>query len=95
MISYDSSFVQVLNKAYYLGDIGIANETRTAFQQLGTALDEFVRKTFNEWTMTVDENSLKRLEISLMQKNAVTKDMLSMNFDRLVKNYRLDLITLV
>ena len=57
-------------------------ETRSAYQQLSTALDEFVRKTFNEWTGTVDENSIKKLEISLMQKGAVTKDMLNMNFDK-------------
>lgn len=59
-------------------------ESRTGHQQLSNALDDFVRKTFNEWTATVDENSIKKLEIALMQKGAVTKDMLNMNFDKLV-----------
>ncbi|XP_076804743.1 dynein axonemal heavy chain 2-like [Clavelina lepadiformis] len=74
--------MEVLKKAYYLPEIGLGMETRSAYQQLSTALDEFVRKTFNEWTGTVDENSIKKLEISLMQKGAVTKDMLNMNFDK-------------
>ena len=30
----------------------------------------------------MDENSIKKLEIALMQKGAVTKDMLNMNFDK-------------
>jgi len=74
--------LQVLKNAHFLPEIGQGLETRTAHQQLSNALDEFVRKTFNEWTNTVDENSIKKLEIALMQKGAVTKDMLNMNFDK-------------
>ncbi|KAJ7388006.1 hypothetical protein OS493_040455, partial [Desmophyllum pertusum] len=37
--------------------IGTGEEIRTQYQQLAQALDEFVRKTFNEWTSTVDKES--------------------------------------
>lgn len=63
-------------------EIGLGQETRTAYTQLAQALDEFVRKTFNEWTSTVDDQCIRRLDIALMQKGAVTKDMLNMNFDK-------------
>uniref|UniRef100_H2ZI79 Dynein axonemal heavy chain 2 n=1 Tax=Ciona savignyi TaxID=51511 RepID=H2ZI79_CIOSA len=73
--------MEVLKEAVYLPEIGLGMETRTAYQQLATALDEFVRKTFNEWTTTVN-TSMKKLEISLMNKGAVTKEMLNINFDK-------------
>uniref|UniRef100_H2ZI86 Dynein axonemal heavy chain 2 n=1 Tax=Ciona savignyi TaxID=51511 RepID=H2ZI86_CIOSA len=43
--------MEVLKEAVYLPEIGLGMETRTAYQQLATALDEFVRKTFNDIIM--------------------------------------------
>nr|XP_039250408.1 dynein heavy chain 2, axonemal-like [Styela clava] len=74
--------MEVLNNAFFLPEIGLGQETRTAYTQLAQALDEFVRKTFNEWTSTVDDQCIRKLDRSLMQKGAVTKDMLNMNFDK-------------
>lgn len=72
----------MLSKAFFLPEIGLGQETRTAYAQLAQALDEFVRKTFNEWTNTVDDQCVRKLDKSLMQKGAVQKDMLNMNFDK-------------
>lgn len=49
--------MQVINSAFYLPQIGTGEEIRTQYQQLAQALDEFVRKTFNEWTALVDKVS--------------------------------------
>ena len=75
-------YVQILNKATFLPEIGQGTEARTTYQQLATALEEFVRKMFNEWTITVDEDCIQRLDVPLMQKGAVVAGMLNMNFDK-------------
>lgn len=48
------------------------------------ALDEFVRKTFNEWTSTVDQEATRLLEIPLMRRSLDRSGTLDLNFDRLV-----------
>lgn len=48
------------------------------------ALDEFVRKTFNEWTSTVDKDATRLLEIPLMRRSLDRSGTLDLNFDRLL-----------
>ena len=48
------------------------------------ALDEFVRKTFNEWTSTVDKDATRLLEIPLMRRSLDRSGTLDLNFDRLI-----------
>ena len=48
------------------------------------ALDEFVRKTFNEWTSTVDKEATRLLEIPLMRRSLDRSGTLDLNFDRLI-----------
>ena len=50
----------------------------------GTALDEFIRKTFNEWAATVDKESIKLLDSPLLCRSNEKIGMLDVNFDRLV-----------
>jgi dynein heavy chain len=37
-----------------LAKSGLGDEAKQQFQQLSTALEEFIRKTFNEWTGQTD-----------------------------------------
>ncbi len=46
---------QMLDRAHFLPHIGSGAETRGQFQGLVQALEEYSRKTFSEWTQTVDK----------------------------------------
>ena len=46
---------QILDRAHFLPHIGSGEEARTQYQHLCQALDEYTRKTFSEWTQTVDK----------------------------------------
>jgi len=48
-------FEQILDRAHFLPHIGSGEEVRTQYQQLCLALDEYIRKTFHEWTQTIDK----------------------------------------
>ncbi|XP_077988088.1 dynein axonemal heavy chain 2-like [Glandiceps talaboti] len=74
--------MEVLNKAYFLPQTGMGDETRTQYNQLAIALDEFTRKTFNEWTQTVDKDSIKLLDKPLLCRSMERQAMLDMNFDK-------------
>lgn len=74
--------IQILNKAYFLPHIGTGAETKTQYDQLSTALDEYVRKTFNEWTTTVDKDCMKLLEVPLLARSVEKTAMLDVNFDK-------------
>lgn len=74
--------MNVLKKSFFLPLIGTGEEIRSQYQQLAQALDEFVRKTFNEWTSTVDKEATKLLEIPLMRRSQDKSGTLDLNFDR-------------
>eukprot|EP00795_Rhopilema_esculentum_P016694 gene16694-8141_t len=74
--------MEVLEKATYLPQVGLGEEIKTQYLQLAQALDEYVRKTFNEWTATVDKDIGKLLEIPLMARSVEHNGMLDLNFDR-------------
>ena len=50
-------FFQALDRAHFLPEIGSGKEVLTQYQQLCMALDEYIRKTFHEWTLTIDKVS--------------------------------------
>eukprot|EP00794_Sanderia_malayensis_P010712 gene10712-11859_t len=74
--------VMVLEKSKYLTQCGAGDEKKAQYQQLAQALDEYVRKTFNEWTVTIDKDTAKLLEIPLMSRSMEHGGMLDLNFDR-------------
>lgn len=47
--------MMVIDRAHFLPPIGSGDETRIQYQQLCQALDESSRKTFFEWTQTIDK----------------------------------------
>ena len=57
-------------------------EIKQQYQQLAQALDEYVRKTFNEWTTTVDKDTSNLLDVPLMCRSTHQLGMLELNFDR-------------
>ncbi|XP_052771051.1 dynein axonemal heavy chain 2-like [Mya arenaria] len=44
-----------LDRAFFLPIIGSGKEVMTQYQQLCMALDEYIRKTFHEWTLTIEK----------------------------------------
>jgi hypothetical protein len=44
----------ILNMAHFLPSAGIGDEARVQFKQTTHALDEFMRKCFNEWTFSLE-----------------------------------------
>ena len=62
----------------------LGEEIKEQYQQLQQALDEYVRKIFNEWTNTVDKDTNKLLDSSLMCRSSHQTGMLDLNFDRYV-----------
>ncbi|CBY36333.1 unnamed protein product [Oikopleura dioica] len=76
----DRSF-KVVNDAKWLVKTGSGEEIKASYIQLTTALDEFIRKVFNEWALTVDRDSYKKLESPLMTRSELQKNLLDMNFD--------------
>lgn len=59
-------------------------EIKQQYQQLAQALDEYVRKTFNEWTTTVDKDTNNLLDVPLMCRSTRQLGMLELNFDRYI-----------
>ena len=72
---------KVLESTKHMLQIGSGKETKAAYEQLVAALDEFVRKTFNDWAIMVDRQSFKRLECPLMVRSQVQRNLLDINFD--------------
>ena len=57
-------------------------EIKQQYQQLAQALDEFVRKVFNEWTATVEKDTSKLLDTTLMARNTHRLGLLDLHFDK-------------
>ncbi|KAI0228083.1 Dynein heavy chain 2, axonemal [Lamellibrachia satsuma] len=74
--------VQVLDRAYFLPRTGSGDETRTQYQGLCQALEEYMRKTFYDWTLTVDKEPMKLLEVPLMCRSQEKPGMIDINFDK-------------
>ncbi|KAF6017599.1 hypothetical protein EB796_024080 [Bugula neritina] len=74
--------MMVLDRAHFLPHMGIGEETRTQYQHLCQALDENIRKTFQEWGQTVDRDPAKLLEVPLMARSTEQPPMIDINFSK-------------
>ncbi|XP_071165421.1 dynein axonemal heavy chain 2-like [Mytilus edulis] len=74
--------MNLLSKSHFLPFTGTGEEVRGAFIQLNQALDEYMRKTFHEWTLCVVKDPMKLLDIPLMCRSTERPPMLDINFDK-------------
>ncbi|XP_059156869.1 dynein axonemal heavy chain 2-like isoform X2 [Physella acuta] len=74
--------MNALDRAHFLPQIGTGEEVRSQFKSLMTALDEFIRKTYYEWTMTVDKEPQKLLDCPLLCRSLERPPMLDLNFNK-------------
>ncbi|XP_038624757.1 dynein heavy chain 2, axonemal [Tachyglossus aculeatus] len=75
-----------LANAHFLPHIGTGEESIHTYQQLTQAMDEFVRKTFHEWTQTLDKDCIRRLDTPLLRVSLEKPSMLDVNFDKSLLN---------
>lgn len=52
------------------------------YQQMVQAIDELVRKTFQDWTLTLDKDCIRRLDTPLLRISQEKAGMLDVNFDK-------------
>lgn len=71
-----------LSGAHFLPHIGTGEETVHTYQQMVQAIDELVRKTFQEWTATLDKDCIRRLDMPLLRISQERAGMLDVNFDK-------------
>ncbi|KAL7880425.1 hypothetical protein SRHO_G00026790 [Serrasalmus rhombeus] len=74
--------MEVLQPAYFMPQIGSGEEVRAAHGQLVQTLDELVRRIFSEWSQSLERQSLKKLDQSLMIRCKEKPGMLDINFDK-------------
>ena len=74
--------MMILDRAHFLPHMGIGEETRTQYQHLCQALDEYIRKLFQEWGQTVDRDPAKLLEVPLMARSTEHPPMIDINFSK-------------
>uniref|UniRef100_A0A2K5XKM7 Dynein axonemal heavy chain 2 n=1 Tax=Mandrillus leucophaeus TaxID=9568 RepID=A0A2K5XKM7_MANLE len=68
--------------AHFLPHIGTGEESVHTYQQMVQAIDELVRKTFQEWTSTLDKDCIRRLDTPLLRISQEKAGMLDVNFDK-------------
>lgn len=73
---------QCLTKAHFIPHIGTGEESFQTYHLLVQAMDEIERKTFQEWTQTLDKDCLKRLDTPLLRLSTEKPGMLDINFDK-------------
>uniref|UniRef100_A0A8C0I316 Dynein axonemal heavy chain 2 n=1 Tax=Balaenoptera musculus TaxID=9771 RepID=A0A8C0I316_BALMU len=71
-----------LSNAHFLPHIGTGEESVHTYQQMVQAIDELVRKTFQDWTSTLDQDCIRRLETPLLRISPEKAGMLDVNFDK-------------
>ncbi|CAH6786111.1 Dnah2 [Phodopus roborovskii] len=71
-----------LSGAHFLPHIGTGEESVHTYQQMVQAIDELVRKTFQEWTATLDKDCIRRLDMPLLRISQEKAGMLDVNFDK-------------
>lgn len=73
---------QCLSSAHFLPHIGTGEESVHTYQQMVQAMDELVRKTFQDWTATLDKDCIRRLDTPLLRVSQEKAGMLDVNFDK-------------
>uniref|UniRef100_A0A2K6FUI5 Dynein axonemal heavy chain 2 n=1 Tax=Propithecus coquereli TaxID=379532 RepID=A0A2K6FUI5_PROCO len=71
-----------LSGAHFLPHIGTGEESIHIYQQMVQAIDELVRKTFQEWTSTLDKDCIRWLDTPLLRISQEKAGMLDVNFDK-------------
>uniref|UniRef100_A0A8C9P5P1 Dynein axonemal heavy chain 2 n=1 Tax=Spermophilus dauricus TaxID=99837 RepID=A0A8C9P5P1_SPEDA len=71
-----------LSGAHFLPHIGTGEESVHTYQQMVQAIDELVRKTFQDWTATLDKDCIRRLDTPLLRISQEKAGMLDVNFDK-------------
>ncbi|KAK1331639.1 hypothetical protein QTO34_009597 [Cnephaeus nilssonii] len=71
-----------LSSAHFLPHIGTGEESVHTYQQMVQAIDELVRKTFQDWTATLDKDCIRRLDTPLLRISQEKAGMLDVNFDK-------------
>ncbi|XP_029784654.1 dynein heavy chain 2, axonemal [Suricata suricatta] len=71
-----------LSSAHFLPHIGTGEESAHTYQQMVQAIDELVRKTFQDWTCTLDKDCVRRLDTPLLRTSQEKAGMLEVNFDK-------------
>ncbi|VTJ66821.1 Hypothetical predicted protein [Marmota monax] len=71
-----------LSGAHFLPHIGTGEESVHTYQQMVQAIDELVRKTFQDWTATLDRDCIRRLDTPLLRISQEKAGMLDVNFDK-------------
>ncbi|KAM6163721.1 dynein axonemal heavy chain 2 [Rhynchocyon petersi] len=74
-----------LSSAHFLPHIGTWQESIHTYQQTVQAIDELTRKTFQEWTSTLDKDCIQRLDAPLLHISQEKAGMLDVNFDKFLQ----------
>ncbi|XP_006899240.1 PREDICTED: dynein heavy chain 2, axonemal [Elephantulus edwardii] len=74
-----------LSSAHFLPHIGTGEESVHTYQQMVQAIDELVRRTFEEWTTTLDKDCIRRLDTPLLRISLEKAGMLDVNFDKFLQ----------
>lgn len=74
--------LQCLSNAHFLPHIGTGEESVHTYQQMVQAIDELVRKTFQDWTSTLDKDCIRWLNTPLLRISQEKAGMLDVNFDK-------------
>lgn len=72
--------MNILNSAYYLKSCREHEETQASVYAVSGSIDEYIKKNYQDWTATLDENNLSKLERNLLVQ--VAGGYLEMNFDK-------------
>ncbi|KAL0596928.1 Dynein heavy chain 2, axonemal [Plecturocebus cupreus] len=73
---------ECLAGAHFLPHTGTGEESVHTYQQMVQAIDELIRKTFQEWTSTLNKDCIRRLDTPLLRISQEKAGMLDVNFDK-------------
>lgn len=76
-----SSSLQVLQRAYFMPDSYSRKQAFVTYNQIVHVLDEIMRRSFSDWTQSLDGQSFTRLEQTLMVRCKDRSAKLDFNFD--------------
>ena len=72
--------MNILNSAYYLKSCREHEETQASVYAVSGSIDEYIKKNYQDWTATLEENNHAKLERNLLVQ--VAGGYLEMNFDK-------------
>ena len=75
--------MNILNSAYYLKSCREHEDTQANVYAVSTSIDEYIKKNYHDWCLTIDENNASKLERNLLVQVANPPGgYLEMNFDK-------------